>query len=106
MALPAGPMLSLTSAIGGTCTIWKADGREQKVKVADFVIGDQRNVLAPGDLLRQIEIPLEALKRRTAFRQTSLAPVGERLCAASKPRAEFRFAAADRPARARCADRQ
>ena len=76
MALPAGPMISLTSALGGICTIWKADGSEQKVKVADFVIGDQRNVLAPGDLLRQIEIPLEALKRRTAFRQTSLAPVG------------------------------
>src|SRR5260370_17957172 len=76
MALPAGPMISLTSAVGGICTIWKADGSEQKVKVADFVIGDQRNVLAPGDLLRQIEIPLEALKRRTAFRQTSLAPVG------------------------------
>jgi len=76
MALPAGPMISLTSAFGGICTIWKADGSEQKVKVADFVIGDQRNVLAPGDLLRQIEIPLEALKRRTAFRQTSLAPVG------------------------------
>src|SRR5260370_22036162 len=75
MALPAGPMISLTSALGGICTIWKADGSEQKVKVADFVIGDQRNVLAPGDLLRQIEIPLEALKRRTAFRQTSLAPV-------------------------------
>jgi CO/xanthine dehydrogenase FAD-binding subunit len=76
MALPAGPMISLTSALGGICTIWKADGSEQKVKVADFVMGDQRNVLAPGDLLRQIEIPLEALKRRTAFRQTSLAPVG------------------------------
>src|SRR5258706_11495265 len=76
MALPAGPMISLTSALGGICTIWKADGSEQKVKVADFVIGDQRNVLAPGDLLRQIEIPLEALKRPTAFRQTSLAPVG------------------------------
>jgi hypothetical protein len=33
-------------------------------------------VLAPGDLLRQIEIPLAALKRRSAFRQISLTPVG------------------------------
>jgi len=33
-------------------------------------------VLQPGDLLRQIEIPLAALKRRTAFRQISLTPVG------------------------------
>ncbi|HEY3031223.1 MAG TPA: FAD binding domain-containing protein [Bradyrhizobium sp.] len=76
MSLPAGPMISLTAALDGVCTIWKADGSEQKVKVADFVIGDQRNVLAPGDLLRHIDIPLAALKRRTAFRQISLTPIG------------------------------
>ena len=76
MSLPAGPMISLTSALDSVCTIWKADGSEQKTSVADFVIGDQRNVLAPGDLLRQIELPLAALKRRSAFRQISLTPVG------------------------------
>src|SRR6201993_1480414 len=76
MSLPAGPMISLTSALDGICTIWPADGGERKVAVADFVTGDQRNVLAPGDLLRQIDIPLAALKRRSAFRQISLTPVG------------------------------
>jgi CO/xanthine dehydrogenase FAD-binding subunit len=76
MSLPAGPMISLTAALDGVCTIWKADGGEQKIKVADFVIANQRNVLAPGDLLRQIDIPLAALKRRSAFRQISLTPVG------------------------------
>src|ERR1700738_2230070 len=76
MSLPAGPMISLTSALDGLCTIWKAGGSEQKISVADFVIGDQRNVLAPGDLLRSIDIPLAALKRRSAFRQISLTPVG------------------------------
>jgi CO/xanthine dehydrogenase FAD-binding subunit len=76
MSLPAGPMISLTSALDGVCTMWKADGSEQKISVADFVIGNQRNVLAPGDLLRQIDIPLAALKRRAAFRQISLTPVG------------------------------
>jgi CO/xanthine dehydrogenase FAD-binding subunit len=76
ISLPAGPMISLTSALDGVCTIWKADGSEQQVKVADFVIGDNRNVLAPGDLLRQIDIPLPALKRRVAFRQISLTPLG------------------------------
>jgi CO/xanthine dehydrogenase FAD-binding subunit len=76
MSLPAGPMISLTSALEGVCTVWKADGSEQKINVVDFVTGDQRNVLAPGDLLRQIDIPLAALKRRTAFRQISLTPVG------------------------------
>ena len=76
MSLPAGPMISLTTALDGVCTIWKADGGEQKINVADFVTGNQCNVLAPGDLLRQIDIPLAALKRRAAFRQISLTPVG------------------------------
>jgi CO/xanthine dehydrogenase FAD-binding subunit len=76
MSLPAGPMISLTSALDGVGTIWKADGSERKIDVVDFVTGNQRNVLAPGELLRQIDIPLAALKRRSAFRQISLTPVG------------------------------
>jgi CO/xanthine dehydrogenase FAD-binding subunit len=76
MSLPAGPMISLTAALDGVCTIWKADGSEQTIDVVNFVTGNQCNVLAPGDLLRQIEIPLAALKRRSAFRQISLTPVG------------------------------
>jgi CO/xanthine dehydrogenase FAD-binding subunit len=76
MSLPAGPMISLTAALDGVCTIWQADGGERKVLVADFVTGDHRNVLGRGDLLRQIDIPLLALKRRSAFRQISLTPIG------------------------------
>jgi CO/xanthine dehydrogenase FAD-binding subunit len=76
MSLPAGPMIALTAALDGVCTIWKVDGSERKIDVADFVIGDQRNVLSPGDLLRQIDLPLAALMRRSAFRQISLTPVG------------------------------
>ncbi|MCP3388188.1 FAD binding domain-containing protein [Bradyrhizobium sp. CCGB12] len=76
MSLPAGPMISLTSALDGVCTIWKVRGGEQKIPVVDFVTGNQRNRLTPGDLIRQIDIPIAALRRRTAFRQISLAPVG------------------------------
>lgn len=76
MSLPAGPMISLTSALDGICTIWQADGGERKIAVSDFVTGNNTNVLKPGDLLRQIDIPLAALKRRSAFRQISLTPVG------------------------------
>lgn len=76
MSLPAGPMISLTSALDGVCTIWQADGGERKIPVARFVTGNQSNLLAPGDLLRQIDIPLAALKRRCAFRRISLAPLG------------------------------
>ena len=76
MSLPAGPMISLTAALDGVCTIWKADGREISIAAAEFVTGNQRNVLVSGDLLRQIELPLAALKRRSAFRQIALTPVG------------------------------
>jgi len=76
MSLPAGPMIALTAALDGICTLWKADGSEQTIAVADFVVGNQHNVLGPGDLLRQIDIPLAALMRRSAFRQISLTPVG------------------------------
>lgn len=76
MSLPAGPMISLTSALDGICTIWRPDGGERKIAASDFVTGNQTNVLKPGELLRQIDIPLAALKRRCAFRQISLTPVG------------------------------
>jgi CO/xanthine dehydrogenase FAD-binding subunit len=76
MSLPAGPMISLTAALEGICTIWKADGSKQRIRVADFVTGNNRNVLAPGDLLRQIDVPLIALRRRSAFRQIALTPLG------------------------------
>ena len=76
MSLPAGPMIALTAALDGVCTIWKAGGSEQRARDADFVIGNQQNLHASGDLLRQIDIPLAALKRRSAFRQISLTPMG------------------------------
>jgi CO/xanthine dehydrogenase FAD-binding subunit len=76
MSLPAGPMISLTSALDGVCTIWQADGGARTIAASDFVTGNQSNVLKQGELLRQIDIPLAALKRRSAFRQLSLTPVG------------------------------
>ena len=63
-------------ALDGVCTIWQANGGERKIATADFVTGDQRNMLERGDLLRQIDIPLATLRRRSAFRQISLTPVG------------------------------
>ena len=76
MALPAGPMISLTVALEGTCTIWTPAGDERRVAVTDFVLGPQRNALLLGELLHSIALPLAALSRRTAFRQISLAPLG------------------------------
>lgn len=76
MALPAGPMISLTTALDGMCTIWTPDGTDRRVAAIDFVLGPQRNALAPGELLRSIELPVSALRRRAAFRQIALSPLG------------------------------
>jgi len=76
MALPAGPMISLTAALDGVCTIWAPDGFERRVAVTDFVLAPQRSALRPGELLRAIDLPIAALRRRTAFRQISLSPLG------------------------------
>jgi CO/xanthine dehydrogenase FAD-binding subunit len=76
MALPAGPMIALTSALDGVCTIWTPDGKARQVAVVEFVTGPQRNALAPGELLRLVELPVSALRRRAAFRQISLSPLG------------------------------
>jgi CO/xanthine dehydrogenase FAD-binding subunit len=46
------------------------------VSVTDFVRGPLDNALQPGEVLRSIHLPTEALARRVAFRQISLAPLG------------------------------
>lgn len=76
LALPAGPMISLCAALDGTCLVWSPDGGERRVTVTDFVRGPQHNALEPGEVLRAIELPAQALARRTAFRRASLTPHG------------------------------
>jgi CO/xanthine dehydrogenase FAD-binding subunit len=76
MSLPAGPMISLTAALEGVCTLWPRDGAPREVAVADFVTGNNRNVLAPGELLRGIRLPARALEKRFAFRRNSLTHLG------------------------------
>jgi CO/xanthine dehydrogenase FAD-binding subunit len=76
LALPAGPMISLTSALDGRCEIWAADGRVRHVPVTQFVTGAGRTVLGPGELLRSVLLPAAALADTTAFRQFSRSAVG------------------------------
>jgi len=76
MALPAGPMVALTAALDGICSIWTQDGGERRLKAIEFVLGPRQNALRPGELLRAIDLPAETLRQRTAFRQISLAPQG------------------------------
>jgi CO/xanthine dehydrogenase FAD-binding subunit len=72
MSLPAGPMISLTVALEGIYTLRLRDGGERRVAAEEFVTGNNQNILQPGDLLRSIELPISALRKRTSFRRMSL----------------------------------
>lgn len=76
MSLPAGAMISLTTALRGVCLIWTPDGGERRLPVEHFVTGNHEHDLQPGELLRAIEIPVAALKATTSFRQISLTHYG------------------------------
>src|SRR5271157_878316 len=76
MSLPAGPMISLTVALEGVCTLWPRGGELRRVPVVDFVTGNHQNVLGPGELLRSIFLPVVALRKRFAFRRFTLTHLG------------------------------
>jgi CO/xanthine dehydrogenase FAD-binding subunit len=76
MSLPAGAMISLTTSLEGTYTLWPRGGKPHQVAALDFVSGNHQNVLAPGELLRSIHLPASALSKRFAFRRSSLTHLG------------------------------
>lgn len=76
MSLPAGPMISLTVALEGVYTLWPRAGAPREVPAIDFVTGNHQNILHPGELLRSIHLPAEALSKTFAFRRASLTHLG------------------------------
>ncbi|MFI1395975.1 FAD binding domain-containing protein [Streptomyces sp. NPDC020681] len=76
MSLPAGPMITLTVALEATYELWAPDGPARTVDALDFVTGDNQNILAPGEILRRINIPARALRKRTAHRRFTLTRLG------------------------------
>ncbi|WP_406065361.1 FAD binding domain-containing protein [Streptomyces sp. NBC_01077] len=76
LSLPAGPMITLTVALEAQYGLEAPDGSTRTVDALDFVTGDHRNVLAPGEILRRIDIPVRALRKRTAHRRFALTRLG------------------------------
>ncbi|MFB6806111.1 FAD binding domain-containing protein [Streptomyces sp. NPDC056387] len=76
MSLPAGPMITLTVALEATYELWAPDGSTRIVDALEFVTGDHANVLAPGEILRRVDIPAHALRKRTAHRRFTLTRLG------------------------------
>ncbi len=63
LALPAGPVIALTSALDGSACSGAPDGSERRIPVIDFILGPQRTAIAPGEVLRSVSLPNEALHR-------------------------------------------
>lgn len=76
MSLPAGALTTLSVALEGRYTLLARGGGTREVAAIEFVTGNNRNVLAPGELLRSIHLPTAALSRRFAWRRSSLTHLG------------------------------
>ncbi|KAA0102495.1 FAD-binding molybdopterin dehydrogenase [Mycolicibacterium sp. P1-18] len=76
MALPAGPMITMTVALEATYELWSTTGTRRTVAAADFVTGNHATVLQPGELLRSIHIPASSLRKRHAHRRFTLTKMG------------------------------
>ena len=69
-------MITLTVALQTSYELWSADGSERTVEAVDFVLGDHRNMLPPGEVLRRIVIPVGALRKRYTHRRFTLTHLG------------------------------
>jgi CO/xanthine dehydrogenase FAD-binding subunit len=72
----AGSMTALAVTLDGTAEIWRPDGTEYAIAVADLVTGNGENALGAGDVLRAIDVPAGALRSRVALRKIALAEHG------------------------------
>ncbi|MEV6556288.1 FAD binding domain-containing protein [Nocardia sp. NPDC051756] len=76
LSLPAGGVLAALTALDGVALGWGADGVDRRIPLREFVLGPERNVLLPGEVLRSITVPASSLLARTSFRKVALAPLG------------------------------
>ncbi|WP_137809926.1 MULTISPECIES: FAD binding domain-containing protein [unclassified Gordonia (in: high G+C Gram-positive bacteria)] len=72
----AASMVSLAVGLDATAHVWSPDGTDRDLPVAELVIGNGINLLAPGEVLRAIDFPAHALRARTSVRKIALAELG------------------------------
>lgn len=75
-AFPAAAMVSLAVALDGVAEVWTPDGGSRRTPVEHLVTGAGTTDLAPGEVLRAIELPVAALRSRAGLRKIALAELG------------------------------
>ncbi|MEO5671013.1 MAG: FAD binding domain-containing protein [Ramlibacter sp.] len=76
MSLPAGALICMAVSLEGQLTLLARGGGSRTVPAIDFVTGNNRNILEPGELLRNIHLPAAALAKRFAIRRATLTQLG------------------------------
>ncbi|PFG42610.1 CO/xanthine dehydrogenase FAD-binding subunit [Isoptericola jiangsuensis] len=75
-AFPAAAMVSLAVALDAVAEVWTPDGGTRRTPVERLVTGAGTTDLAPGEVLRALEIPATALRSRAGLRKIALAELG------------------------------
>ena len=75
MSLPAGPMISLTAALEGVCTLWPRSGEPREVPVVEFVTGNQPMFSRPASCCGAFSARNRA-EEKFAFRRFTLTHLG------------------------------
>jgi len=72
----AAGMVSLATTLDATALVWRANGGQYRVPVAELVTGNGTNRLAAGEVLRSVAFPEGPLRARTGYRKIALAELG------------------------------
>lgn len=75
-AFAAGAMIAMLATLDATALVWTPDGGERRIAVADLVIDNQATSLAPGEVLRALDVPARALSSRVGLNKIALAELG------------------------------
>ncbi|WP_136586224.1 FAD binding domain-containing protein [Microbacterium hydrothermale] len=75
-AFAAGAMIAMLSTLDATALIWTPDGGERRIAVADLVVDNAATSLAPGEVVRALDIPARALTARVGLQKIALAELG------------------------------
>lgn len=72
----AAAMVSLAAGLDGEAEIWTPDGGERRVPVAAVPADDGTSSLAPGEVLRAVDLPARTLRSRFTLQKIALAELG------------------------------
>lgn len=76
LALPASTFAPVMVLLEATYEIWSLDGTHRQVPAQDFQTGAKQTILKPGDVLRQIHIPVTSLMWQVRYKRICVAMAG------------------------------